>query len=85
MNIWKGEFADKYRDTPRLYRALITNEVFFSEEEDGLLVVTFYVKNDIQKQWIEVTHFDDFVERLLTLTGVSAMDLRILADDDLPF
>ena len=84
LNIWKGTFADKYKDRPRLYRALVENDVFFSEDND-LLVVIFCIQNDAQKQWIQATLYNEFVERFLSLTGMSAMDLRIVTDDDFPF
>lgn len=42
LQLWKGEFAENYQNRPRLYRALLDNEVFFEEDEYGL-VITFYV------------------------------------------
>lgn len=84
LNLWRGEFADNYRNQPRLYKALVENQVFFEDKED-CLSVTFYVKNGIQQHWIEVNQYDDFVGRLLILTGVKMIELNIVPEDDLPF
>ena len=83
LNLWKGEFAEKYQERPRLYRALVENEVFFDEDDHGL-VITFYVENDIQKHWINVVIADDLIERFLTLSGVASIEFRVISTDDLP-
>ena len=83
MAFWRGEFADHYKRFPRLYKALVENNVFF-EEKEGSLSVTFYVKNDIQQQWIEVNHYDSFVEKLLDFTDCRFVELNIVPEDDLP-
>jgi len=83
LNFWKGEFADNYKNFPRLYRALVENNVVF-EDKDHSLSVTFYVKNSIQQQWIEVNHYDDFVEKLLAFTDYDFVELNIVSEDDLP-
>ena len=83
QTFWRGEFADNYKAFPRLYKALVENNVFF-EEKDNCLSVTFYVKNDIQQKWIEVNHYDDFVEKLLACTDNVFVELNIVSEDDLP-
>ena len=83
LNFWRGEFAENYKNRPRLYKALTENEVFFQEDSE-VLTITFYVKNEIQQRWIEVVMFDDMVEKFLTLSGIKSLDLRILPEDDLP-
>ena len=70
-------------DRPRLYRALVENEVFFDEDEHGL-VITFYVHNETQKHWIEVVVADDLIERFLNLSGVTSIEFRVVSRDDLP-
>jgi hypothetical protein len=83
LNLWIGEFAENYKNRPRLYKALTENEVYFQEDNE-VLTITFYVKNEIQKLWIEVVMFDDMAERFLTLSDIQSLDLRIVPEDDLP-
>ena len=83
LSYWRGEFADNYTNFPRLYKALVENNVFF-EEKDNCLSVTFYVKNDIQQKWIEVNHYEDFLEKLLSFTDCEFVELNIVSEDDLP-
>ena len=83
LNLWKGEFADNYKNRPRLYKALTENEVFF-QGDDEVLTITFYVKNEIQQHWIEVVIFDDMAQKFLRLSGIMSLDLRIVPEDDLP-
>ena len=83
LNLWRGEFAENYKNRPRLFKALTENEVFFQEDNE-VLTITFYVKNEIQKLWIEVVMFDDMAERFLTLSDIQSLDLRIVPEDDLP-
>lgn len=83
LNLWRGEFADNYKNRPRLYKALTENEVFF-QGDDEVLTITFYVKNEIQQHWIEVVIFDDMAQKFLTLSGIKSLDLRIVPEDDLP-
>ena len=83
LNLWRGEFAENYKNRPRLYKALTENEVFFQEDSE-VITITFYVKNEIQQHWIEVIMFDDMAEKFLTLSGIKSLDLRIVSEDDLP-
>ena len=83
LNLWRGEFADNYKSRPRLYKALTENEVYFQEDNE-VLTITFYVKNEIQQHWIEVVIFDDMAQKFLRLSGIMSLDLRIVPEDDLP-
>ena len=83
LNLCRGEFAENYKNRPRLYKALTENEVFFQENNE-VLTITFYVKNEIQQRWIEVVMFDDMAEKFLILSGIKSLDLRIVPEDDLP-
>ena len=83
LNLWRGEFAENYKNRPRLYKALTENEVFFQEDNE-VLTITFYVKNEIQQRWIEVVMFEDMAEKFLILSGIKSLDLRIVPEDDLP-
>ena len=83
MTFWRGEFADYYKRFPRLYKALVENNVLFDEKDD-CLSVTFFVKHSIHKQWIEVNHYDGFVEKLLDFTDCRFVELNIVPEDDLP-
>ena len=83
LKFWRAEFADNYKNVPRLYRALVEYNVVFEDKDDSLSV-TFYVKNSIQQQWIEVNHYDDFVEKLLAFADCDFVELNIVSEDDLP-
>ena len=83
LNLWRGEFANSYISRPRLYKALTENEVSF-EGDDEMLKVTFYVKYESQKDWIETVMFDDYVEKFLTVSGIKFMELRVVSEDDMP-
>ena len=83
LNLWRGEFADKFKNRPRLYKALTENQVYF-EGNDEMLTVTFHVKNDIQQHWIETVVFEELAEKFLALSGVKSLELLILSEDDLP-
>ena len=83
LNLWRGEFADNFKNRTRLYEALTEYPVFF-EGDDEMLTITFYVKNDIQQHWIEAVQFDEMVDRYLTLSGVRYLEFRVLSEEDLP-
>lgn len=83
LNLWKGEFADNFKNRPRLYKSLVENQVFF-EGDDEMLTVTFHVENEIQQHWIETVMFDELADKFLALSGAKFLELIILAEDDLP-
>lgn len=82
--LWRTTFADNFSDRPRLQRALKENDVFFTMQND-ILNITFYVVNEIQKQWIQINIKDELVEQFKRLSGVESMDVKVLSEDDLPF
>ena len=82
--LWRTTFADNFSDRPRLQRALKENDVFFTMQ-NGILNVTFYVVNEVQKQWIQINIKDELVEQFKRLSGVESMDIKVLSEDDLPF
>ena len=82
--LWRSTFADNFSDRPRLQRALKENDVFFTMQND-ILNITFYVVNEIQKQWIQINIKDELVEQFKRLSGVESMDIKVLSEDDLPF
>lgn len=82
--LWRTTFADNFSDRPRLQRALKENDVFFTMQND-ILNITFYVVNEIQKQWIQINIKDELVEQFKRLSGVESMDIKVLSEDDLPF
>ena len=81
--LWRTTFADNFGDRPRLQRALKENDVFFTMQND-ILNITFYVVNEIQKQWIQINIKDELVEQFKRLSGVESMDIKVLSEDDLP-
>ena len=82
--LWRTTFADNFSDRPRLQRALKENDVFFTMQND-ILNITFYVVNEIQKQWIQINIKDELVEQFKRLSGVESMDIKVLSENDLPF
>ena len=55
--IWRNDFALLYEDKPRLYHQIktCTLDIGMTEIEPGIemLVIVFYVQNEIQCSWIE--------------------------------
>ena len=82
--LWRTTFADNFSDRPRLQRALKDNDVFFTMQND-ILNITFYVVNEVQKQWIQINIKDELIEQFMRLSGVESMDLKVLSENDLPF
>ena len=84
ISIWRGDFANYYTKYPRLYRALTENKLYICEDRE-VLKICFYVKHDIQKQWIEARFYDDFITNLRLLYGRQEIELEIITGVDLPF
>ena len=82
--LWRTTFADNFSDRPRLQRALKENDVFFTMQ-NGILNVTFYVVNEVQKQWIQINIKEELVEQFKRLSGVESTDIKVLSENDLPF
>ena len=82
--LWRTTFADNFRDRPRLQRAMKENDVFFTMQ-NGILNVTFYVVNEVQKQWIQINIMEKLVEQFKRVSGVESMDIKVLSENDLPF
>ena len=82
--LWRTTFADNFSDRPRLQRALKDNDVFFTMQND-ILNITFYVVNEVQKQWIEINVKDELLEQFKIQSGVESIELKILSENDLPF
>ena len=84
INLWRGDFADHYKAYPKLYRALVENDIYVCEDSE-ILKIAFYVRYPIQKEWIELKVYNDFIVTLKELTCFEIIDLEILSGDDLPF
>ena len=82
--LWRTTFADNFNDRPRLQRALKENDVFFTMQND-ILNITFYVVNEVQKQWIQINVKDELLEQFKIQSGVESIELKILSENDLPF
>ena len=82
--LWRTTIADNFSDRPRLQRALKDNDVFFTMQND-ILNITFYVVNEVQKQWIQIKIQDDLVEQFKRLSGVESIEFKVLSENDLPF
>ena len=82
--LWRTTFADNFNDRPRLQRALKENDVFFTMQ-NGILNVTFYVVNEVQKQWIQINIKEELVEQFKRVSGVESMDIKVLSVNDLQF
>jgi hypothetical protein len=82
--LWRTTFADNFSDRPRLQRALKDNDVFFTMQND-ILNITFYVVNEVQKQWIQINVKDELLEQFKIQSGVESIELIILSENDLPF
>jgi len=84
VSLWRGDFASNYVKHPRLYRALTENELYICQDGE-IIKICFYVKYEIQKQWIEERFYDDFITNLRLLFGRELIELEIITGVDLPF
>ena len=82
--LWRTTFADNFNDRPRLQRALKENDVFFTMQND-ILNITFYVVNEVQKQWIQINVKDELLEQFKRQSGVESIELKVLSENDRPF
>ena len=82
--LWRTSFADNFSERPRLQRALKENDVFFTMQND-ILNITFYVVNEVQKQWIQINVKDELLEQFKRQSGVKSIELKVLSENDLPF
>jgi len=53
--------------------------------QNGTLNVTFYVVNEVQKQWIQINIKEELVEQFKRVSGVESIDIKVLSENDLPF
>lgn len=84
ISLWRGEFADNYKEYPRLYKVLTENEIYIIEDLSSLRVF-FYVDYEVQKEWIEANFYEQFITTLKLVTGFGFIELNIIVGKDLPF
>lgn len=81
IQIWKGPFANKYSDKPRLSAMIRDAELDFFrsglEEDGGMLYIIMYVFNQVQKDWIENNMLMDMEMTFARLAGIELLSIGI--------
>ena len=79
--IWRNDFALLYEDRPRLYHQLktCTLDIGMTEIEPGIemLVIVFYVQNEIQCSWIERNVLSEMQDRFAEIAGLEPLTLSV--------
>lgn len=79
--IWRAPFAMIYKDKPRLYHAIIENDVFFTLKDTSAMIA-FSVKNQTHVDWIEKNILETFIADFRRLSGLDSVEINILVEDD---
>lgn len=79
--IWRNDFALLYEDKPRLYNQIktCTLDIGMTEIEPGIemLVIVFYVQNEIQCSWIERNVLSEMQDRFAEIAGLELLTLSV--------
>ena len=79
--IWRNDFALLYEDKPRLYNQIktCTLDIGMTEIEHGIemLVIVFYVQNEIQCSWIERNVLSEMQDRFAEIAGLELLTLSV--------
>ena len=78
--MWK-ELAKDYAGRPRLASMLSTSKTEISEQ-DGTKVLSFYVMNVSQQDWIKEKILTEFETKLRRLLGTAKIRLEVLVTPD---
>ena len=79
--IWRNDFALLYEDKPRLYNQIktCTLDIGMTKIEPGIemLVIVFYVQNEIQCSWIERNVLSEMQDRFAEIAGLELLTLSV--------
>lgn len=79
--IWRKDFALSYEDKPRLYNQIktCTLDIGMTEIEPGIeiLVIVFYVQNEIQCSWIERNVLFEMQDRFAAMAELDNLTLSV--------
>lgn len=79
--IWRNDFALLYEDKPRLYNQIktCTLDIGMTEIEPGIemLVIVFYVQNEIQCSWIERNVLFEMQDRFAEMAELDNLTLSV--------
>ena len=79
--IWRNDFALLYEDKPRLYNQIKTGtlDIGMTEIEPGIemLVIVFYVQNEIQCSWIERNVLFEMQDRFAEMAELDNLTLSV--------
>ena len=79
--IWRNDFALLYEDKPRLYNQIktCTLDIGMTEIEPGIemLVIVFYVQNEIQCSWIERNVLSEMQDRFAEMAELDNLTLSV--------
>lgn len=86
FRIWKGEFADKYSDKPRLSAFIRDCELDVVmpelEEDGGMVYIVMYACNSAQREWIERYALLDMQEVFAKIAGLELLSLSVELKED---
>ena len=77
---WK-EMAKDYQSRPRLASMLANSKVEIGEQ-DGTKVLSFYVVNVAQQEWIKEKMLSEFESKMRRLLGTAKIRLEVLVTPD---
>ena len=81
IEVWKGQFADNYKDKPRLHAMIRDAQLDFIksgiEEDGGMLYIIMYVFNQLQKDSIENNILMDMELTFSRLAGIELLSIGI--------
>ena len=79
--LWRNNFARLYEDKPRLYNQIktCTLDIGMTEIEPGIemLVIVFYVQNEIQCSWIERNVLFEMQDRFAEMAELDNLTLSV--------
>ena len=79
--IWRNDFALLYEDKPRLYNQIktCTLDIGMTEIEPGIemLIIVFYVQNEIQCSWIERNVLFEMQDRFAAMAELDNLTLSV--------
>ena len=73
---WK-EMAGTYAEKPRLFNMLNSCTLKIEDDDKGQKIVTFYVLNISQKEWVETKLLHDLEGNLRRLSGSTRIVLKV--------
>ena len=89
INIWQNEFAQSYKDKPRLSNLLKDCRLDIGKDEIepgiNMVFIVFYTRHAAQCTWIEENLLFEMQERFARMAGLENLTLGVDVDDTQDF